>query len=81
MSNSYNSSKTNKSLFDKLGITLSFDNLNDCVAALLKKSKEECAFGRDIKKRQRKNKDQLKLLEIEYTKFGNWNREYIKKVA
>lgn len=44
-------SKSNKALFQKLGVTMSFDNLNECVTSLLKKSKEECAYGRDIKKR------------------------------
>ena len=36
---------------------LSFDNLNDCVASLLKKAKGENGSSRDIKRRQRKNKD------------------------
>jgi len=73
--------KSNKDLFDNLGISFTYENLNDCVASLLKKSKEEQGFGRDIKKRQRKNKDQLKQLEQEYMKCPNWNRDYIKKVA
>jgi len=38
-------------------ITLEFDNLNDCVAALLKKAKDDPSSGRDVKRRQRKNKD------------------------
>lgn len=53
-------SKTNQALFDKLGVSLAFDNLNDCVTALLKKSKDEVGYNRDVKKRQRKNKEQLK---------------------
>ena len=62
-------------------LALDYDNLNDCVAALLKKSKDECGNGRDIKRRQRKNKDQVKILEQEYKKNNNWTREYIKKVS
>ena len=60
---------------------LDFEDLNDCVAALLKKSKDEAGAGRDIKRRQRKNKDQLKLLEIEYKKNPNWSRDYIRKMS
>lgn len=49
--NSYVQVKSNKQLYDKLGVSFQFENLNECVASLLKKSKEEMAFGRDIKKR------------------------------
>jgi len=38
-------------------IELSFENLNDCVASLLKKAKGENGGSRDIKRRQRKNRD------------------------
>jgi hypothetical protein len=36
---------------------LDYDNLNDCVEALLKKAKGDNGNNRDIKRRQRKNKD------------------------
>jgi len=62
-------------------LSLDYDDLNDCVSALLKKSKDEQGSGRDIKRRQRKNKDQIKLLENEYKKNPNWSRDYIKKVS
>ena len=57
---------------------LDFDNLNDCVAALLKKSKGDINGLKDVKRRQRKNKDQLKFLENEYNKNPNWSRDKIK---
>jgi hypothetical protein len=38
-------------------IELSYDNLNDCVASLLKKAKGENGSSRDIKRRLRKNRD------------------------
>lgn len=62
-------------------LSLDFEDLNDCVAALLKKSKDENGSSRDIKRRQRKNKDQIKMLEIEFKKNNNWTREYIKKIS
>ena len=62
-------------------LSLDFEDLNDCVAALLKKSKDENGSSRDIKRRQRKNKDQIKMLEIEFSKNNNWTREYIKKIS
>jgi hypothetical protein len=54
--------------------------LNECVSALLKKSKGD-GNGRDIKRRQRKNKDQIKVLENEYKKNPDWSREYIKRTS
>ena len=36
---------------------LDSDNLNECVEALLKKTKDDNASARDIKRRQRKNKE------------------------
>jgi hypothetical protein len=50
-------SKESNLNIDLKSLSLDFENLNDCVAALLKKSKDECGSGRDIKRRQRKNKD------------------------
>jgi hypothetical protein len=47
----------NKELIDSLNLTLSFEDLNACVTTLLKKSKEEGGSSRDIKKRQRKDKE------------------------
>lgn len=47
-------------LFDNIDLSnfkLDSDNLNDCVAALLKKTKEDAQGERDIKRRQRKNKE------------------------
>ncbi|CDW74915.1 UNKNOWN [Stylonychia lemnae] len=66
---------------DSKTLLLDFEDLNECVAALLKKSKDENGSGRDIKRRQRKNKDQIKLLENEYKKTQNWTRDYIKKIS
>lgn len=67
--------------FDVKQLSLDFDDLNDCVAALLKKSKDENGSGRDIKRRQRKNKEQIKMLEVEFKKCNNWSRDYIKKIS
>lgn len=78
------SSFTSSSLalnFDVKQLSLDFDDLNDCVAALLKKSKDENGSGRDIKRRQRKNKEQIKMLEVEFKKCNNWSRDYIKKIS
>lgn len=47
----------------------------------MKKAKGENGSSRDIKRRMRKNKDQIKMLENEYAKQPNWTREYIKKIA
>jgi hypothetical protein len=62
-------------------IALDYEDLNECVAALLKKSKDDLGQGRDIKRRQRKNKDQVKALEQEYNKNPNWSRDYIKRIS
>ena len=43
--------------FDICSFKLEFDDLNECVAALLKKAKDDFSQGRDVKRRQRKNKD------------------------
>jgi hypothetical protein len=50
------------------------------VAALLKKAKGD-GSDRDIKRRLRKNKDQIKVLENEYKKNADWSRDYAKKLA
>jgi len=55
--------------------------LNDCVTALLKKPKSDAEYGREIKKRHRKNQDQVKFLENEYLKSQNWSRDFIKELA
>jgi hypothetical protein len=60
---------------------LDYDDLNDCVEALLKKSKGDSANNRDVKRRQRKNKDQVKILENEYKKNPNWTRDFIKRIS
>lgn len=60
---------------------LEFDDLNKCVDALLKKAKDDFAAGRDVKRRQRKNKDQLKILENEFLKSPDWTREFIKRIS
>lgn len=51
------------------------------MAALLKKAKDENAAGRDIKRRQRKNKEQLKILENEFLKNPDWSREFIRRIS
>lgn len=60
---------------------LDYDDLNECVNALLKKTKEDCSDEYNRKKRQRKNKLQLKVLENEYAKNPDWSRDYIKKLS
>ncbi len=60
---------------------LDFSDLNECVSALLKKSKDELNGGRDIKRRQRKDKDQVKILENEFLKNPNWTRDFIKRFS
>lgn len=65
--------------FEQIG--LDFSDLNECVNSLLKKSKDDINGGRDIKRRQRKDKDQVKILENEFLKNPNWTRDYIKKVS
>lgn len=68
-------------LIDLKNFKLDYDDLNLCVEALLKKTKEDAQGERDIKRRQRKNKDQLKILENEYLKNPDWTREYIKLIS
>ena len=51
------------------------------MSALLKKAKDENALGRDIKRRQRKNKDQLKILENEFLKNPDWSRDFIHRIS
>ena len=48
---------------------------------MLKKQKDEPGKEKEIKKRQRKNREQIKLLENEYTKRQNWDRDYIMMIA
>jgi Homeodomain len=60
---------------------LEYDDLNDCVAALLKKAKDDNSSSRDIKRRQRKNKDQLGILENEFFKNPDWQREFIRNIS
>lgn len=62
-------------------LELSFDNLNDQVASLLKKSKGDYGNNKDIKRRQRKTPEQVKMMEVEYAKNSNWSRDYIKRLA
>lgn len=62
-------------------MALDYENLNDCVEALLKKAKGDNGNNRDIKRRQRKNKDQIKILENEYKKNPNWSRDFIKDIS
>ena len=61
-----------KKFFDINAYKLEYDDLNDCVTALLKKSKDENSASRDIKRRQRKNKEQLGMLEAEFKKNPDW---------
>lgn len=56
-------------------------DLNECVEALLKKAKDENALTRDIKRRQRKNKEQLGILENEFNKNTEWERDFIHNIA
>ncbi len=60
---------------------LDSDDLNVCVTALLKKSKDDNASTRDIKRRQRKNKDQLGVLENEFKKNTEWQRDFIRNIS
>jgi len=60
---------------------LDFDDLNDCVSALLKKPKGENGSGREVKRRQRKNKDQIGVLFSEFYKNPHWSRDYIKRIS
>jgi hypothetical protein len=55
--------------------------LNECVEALLKKTKDDNASARDIKRRQRKNKEQLGILENEFNKNTEWERDFILNIA
>jgi Homeodomain len=56
-------------------------DLNECVEALLKKAKDDNAAARDIKRRQRKNKEQLGILENEFRKNTEWERDFILNIA
>jgi hypothetical protein len=56
-------------------------DLNECVEALLKKTKDDNALARDIKRRQRKNKEQLGILENEFKKNTEWERDFILNIA
>lgn len=67
--------------FDISNFRLEYDDLNDCVSSLLKKAKDSDAASRDIKRRQRKNKEQLKILENEFKKNPDWSREYIRRIS
>jgi Homeodomain len=51
------------------------------VASLLRKAKDDNNTGRDIKRRQRKNKDQLGVLDNEFKKNPDWSREYIRRIS
>ena len=62
-------------------LELSFDNLNDQVASLLKKTKGDLDNNKDIKRRYRKTPEQVKMMEVEYAKNPNWSRDYIKRLA
>lgn len=68
--------------FDIANYKLEFDDLNECVAQLLKKAKDDLSMGgRDVKRRQRKNKDQLKILENEFKKNPDWTRDFIRRIS
>ena len=67
--------------FDISKYKLEYDNLNECVNALFKKAKETDAANRDIKRRQRKNKEQIKILENEFKKSPDWSREFIRRIS
>lgn len=67
--------------FDINSYKLEYSNLNDCVEALLKKAKDDSSNARDIKRRQRKNKEQLKILENEFLKCPDWSRDYIRNIS
>ncbi len=67
--------------FDIKSYKLEYSNLNDCVEALLKKAKDDQNAARDIKRRQRKNKEQLKILENEFLKNPDWSRDYIRNIS
>ena len=60
---------------------LTFDDLNEVVESLLKKSKGENGASKDIKRRQRKDPEQVKIMENEYQKNPNWTREFTKNLA
>lgn len=68
--------------FDIANFKLEFDDLNECVSQLLKKAKDDFSMGgRDVKRRQRKNKEQLKILENEFLKNPDWTREFIRRIS
>ena len=54
--------------------------MNKCVAILVKQTKEE-EQNEDLKRRQRKNKDQTKILENEYLKNPNWTRKFMRDIS
>ena len=65
---------------DGTSFTFEFDDLNDAVSALLKKAKDS-QNGKEIKRRQRKNKDQINILHSEFEKCPNWSRAFVKKIS
>ena len=68
--------------YDVSGYSLPKDaDLNDVVSTLLKKQKDDSSIGRDVRRRQRKNKDQLKILENEYLKNPDWDRDFILRIS
>lgn len=56
-------------------------DLNEVVSTLLKKPKDDNSIGRDVRRRQRKNADQLKILENEYLKDPDWDRNFILRIS
>lgn len=60
---------------------LEHEDLNECVSALVKKVKDDPSSSKDVKRRQRKSKEQLRMLEHKYEINPNWTREYIKELS
>ena len=58
---------------------LDYKDLNECVNALLRRPKD--TNSKEVKRRQRKNMDQVKILENEFAKRQNWSRSFVKWIS
>jgi len=68
--------------YDVSSYRLAIDaDLNDVVSTLLKKPKDDSSIGRDVRRRQRKNQEQLGILENEYLKEPDWDRSFILRIS
>ncbi|KAL4443086.1 hypothetical protein ABPG74_002153 [Tetrahymena malaccensis] len=77
LSNSHNSKKHSQNqLLNDQGDNIDCDQLDNQESSLQNQS-----TSHEIRKRKRKNNDQLKILKIEYQKGGFWGKEKILEVA